>query len=88
MRFVGGDQPDDYKRPVVSLIWAWEQQAAVFDDTIREFLDRGEVEVEVEYEPVTEGVACLQSAVTRLGLVGTVEVLLDDYGRIIVKKTV
>lgn len=87
VRLIGGDQSDNYKRPVVSPIWEWERQAAVFDDTIRAFLDRGEVEVEVEYEPVTEGAAYLQLAVARLGLDGTVEVRLDDHGHIILKKT-
>lgn len=92
MRFPGrDDQSETYKRPVISPIWLAEKarakQEAVFDQTVRAFLDRDDSEVEVEYEPAAEGVACLKLAVTRLGLDGTVGVRLDEHGRIIVQKT-
>lgn len=92
VRFAGkSDIPeDDYRRPVISRLWladkAREEQDAVFDDTIKAFLERDDELVEVEYEPVTEGIACLLASIMRLGLDSDIAVYVDEHERIILEK--
>ena len=83
------DDGQDRKAHVISPLWLAEEKRRerdeVFDDTVREFLERDNPLAVVEYEPTGEGVTCLLAAITRLDVHQDVDVY-EDAGRIILKK--